>query len=276
MILEVIVTTMNDDIIKLIENFYPIHENVIYLISHQITKQNLNVFQKDVDIFLQDRQDVSYIYYFEKGLSRNRNRSMAESIGDICLVTDDDIKFKPNSYDIILQSFKDLTDADIITYKTEFPNKTPYKKYKKSICKHTKRSSMRISSFEIAYKRQSIERVGLEWDEHFGLGGIPYTNHMENIFMIDALKLGLKAYLYPKTTVIHPFKNSGFVYSDHLVFSKGAAFYRMFGKLSYILDILYAVKKLRDYSKQLSLFKFIKLSIKGSLDYKRKMGRGTS
>jgi hypothetical protein len=273
MILEVIVTTMNDDIIKLIQNFYPIHENVIYLISHQITKQNVNVYQKDVDRFLQDRQDVSYIYYFEKGLSRNRNRSMAVSKGDICLVTDDDIKFKSNAYDIILQSFKELPDADIITYKTEFPNKTPYKRYKKSICKHTKRSSMRISSFEIAYKRQSIEKVSLKWDEHFGLGGNPYTNHMENIFMIDALKLGLKAYLYPKTTVIHPFMNSGFDYSDHLVFSKGAAFYRMFGKLSYILDILYAAKKIRDYSKQMSFLQFIKLSIKGSLDFKKKMVR---
>lgn len=267
MILEVIITTMNENILRVISNFFPAQKNVIYLISHQITKHSENIYHNKIEAFLQVRTDVSYIFYFEKGLSRNRNRSMAVSKGDICLVTDDDIKFKPDAFDTILRSFNELPNADIITFKTEFPDGRQYKKYKSKISRHNKRSCMRISSFEIAYRRKSIENVNLKWDEHFGLGGNPYTNHMENIFMVDALNLGLEAYLYPKTIVIHPFMNSGFTYTDHYVFSKGAAFQKMFGFTSLLLNLLYAIKKRKDYSKQINFIKFIELSTIGSLDY---------
>ena len=274
MILEIIITTMNENILRVINNFFPAQKNVIYLISHQITKYNENIYEKTMTDFLRKREDVSYIYFFERGLSRNRNRSMVASKGDICLVTDDDIRFKPDAFNAVIQSFIELPDADIVTYKTEFPDGTRYKKYKTRISKHTKRSSMRVSSFEIAYKRDSIHKMELRWDEHFGLGGNPYTNHMENIFMVDALEKGLMAYLYPKTLVIHPFINSGFNYSDHMVFSKGAAFYRMFGHISFVLNIIYALKKYSDYSKQMNFFKFCIIATKGSLDFQKKMKRG--
>ncbi len=274
MILEVIITTMNENILRLINDFFPNQKDVIFLISHQITKHEHNVYQSSIDHFIKKRKDVRYIFFFEKGLSRNRNQSMRVSKGDICLVTDDDIRFKTGAFDFILQSFKELPYSDIITYKTEFPDGRQYKRYKNHISRHTKRSCMRVSSFEIAYKRKSIDRVKLRWDEHFGLGGDPYTNHMENIFMVDALNLGLNGYFYPKTLVIHPFINSGFNYSEHMVFSKGAAFYRMFGNLSYLSNILYAIKKYRDYRKQMGFLRFCRLSYLGSRDFKKRIHIG--
>ena len=86
MILEVIVTTMNENILQLIDNFYKQFDNVIYFISHQIINKEANLYIKQVNKFLKKRADVKYFYYYEKGLSRNRNRSMEVSTGDICLV----------------------------------------------------------------------------------------------------------------------------------------------------------------------------------------------
>lgn len=268
MILEIIITTMNEGILKVIKDFFPSEQNVIFLISHQITKHDVNIYEDDVNDFLKIRSDVTYTSFFEKGLSRNRNRSMEVSRGDICMVTDDDIKFKAEAFKKILNSFIELQDADIITYKAEFPDGKPYKHYKSEISRHTKRSSMRVSSFEIAYKRESINERQLRWDEHFGLGGDPYTNHMENIFMCDALDRELKCYLYPETLVIHPFDNSGFNYSDHLVFSKGAAFSRMFGNKALFIDILFAIKKLNYYKKQQTFWNYLKLSRAGIKHFK--------
>lgn len=274
MTLEIIITTMNDNIINVIDDFFPSEKDVIFLISHQITKHKTNIFQDEVEKFLNKRPDVQYIYFFEKGLSLNRNRSMKVSIGDICMVTDDDIVFKPNAYKEIMKSFEELPDADIITFKAEFPDGKQYKKYKNTISKHTKRSCMRVSSFEIAYKRKSIDKANLRWDENFGLGGNPYTNHMENIFMVDSIDKGLKGFLYPKTLIVHPFINSGFNYSEHMVFSKGAAFQRMFGNLGYLLNMLYALKKFRDYSSQMTLTKFCFLSAKGSNHFRKQKKAG--
>jgi len=265
----VIITTMNDTVLRVIDNFFPAEDNVIFLISHQITRHDDNIFKENINEFLKLRKDVSYIYFFEKGLSRNRNRSMEVSKGDICLVTDDDIKFKDGAFKAILSSFRELPEADIMTYKTEFPDGKQYKSYKPGINIHTKRSSMRVSSFEIAYKRESINRTNLRWDEHFGLGGNPYTNHMENIFMCDALDRDLKCYLYPKTLVIHPFDNSGFNYSDHLVFSKGAAFRRMFGVKAFFINLIFALKKWNFYKNQQSLDNYLKLSNAGIRHYKK-------
>jgi len=269
MILEVIITTMNDSILRVIDKFFPAEDNVIFLISHQITKYEKNVFEDRINEFLNLRPDVSYIHFFEKGLSRNRNRSMEKSQGDICLVTDDDIVFKPKAFSNVLKSFERLPESDVITYKAEFPDGKKYKRYKSEISKHTKRSSMRVSSFEIAYKRESINKANLRWDEHFGLGGNPYTNHMENIFLVDALDANLQCYFYPKTVVIHPFDNSGFNYSDHLVFSKGAAFKKMFGCKAFIINIIFAFKKWSFYKKQQSFASYIKHSNTGIKHFKK-------
>lgn len=267
MMLEVLVTTMNGNIIDLIRDFYPQAGNVIFQISHQITENSENIYISEVKTFLQERPDVSYYSYFEKGLSQNRNRSMEHSKGDIVLVTDDDIVFKAEAFTTVIKAFLEVKEAVIITFKTEFPDGIKYKNYKSKIFKHTKRSCMRISSFEIAYRRKSIEKAGLKWDERFGLGGDPYTNHMENIFMVDALRMGLNCYFFPKTIVIHPFMNSGFDYNDQLVFSKGAAFARMFGRWAYVLNLLYAIKKYLAYRKQLGFWKFLIISNKGSKNY---------
>lgn len=277
MILEVIVTTMNENILQLIDNFYKQFDNVIYFISHQIINKEANLYIKQVNKFLKKRTDVKYFYYYEKGLSRNRNRSMEVSTGDICLVTDDDIVFKEGAFQNIFQAFKKIPEADIITFSSEFPDGTRFKRYRNKIFLHNARSCMRISSFEIAYRRASIEKVGLNWDENFGLGGNLFTNGMENIFMIDALRAGLKAYFYPEIIAIHPFDNSGFNYDNKdLILGKGGMFARMFEKKAYLLNVLFALKKYFDYHKSTSFFEFIKLANRGSRQYLDYLKKGKS
>lgn len=268
MILEIIITTMNRNIFQLLSRLPVSRSDVIYQISHQITDNISNPYINEVTKIINKREDLTYFYYFEKGLSRNRNRSISKSTGDICLVADDDIEFRPDFSDTIFKAFQNIPKADIITFKTEFPDGKPYKSYWSCMKKHNLRTAMRVSSFEIAYRNSSIKNNNLLWDERFGLGGDPYTNHMENIFIVDALKRGLQVFFIPETIVTHPFENSGFIYSDHLIFSKGAAFYRMFGGISYILNVLYAVKKYKEICDFTSFWKFIKISFQGSSHYR--------
>lgn len=85
---------------------------------------------------------------------------------------------------------------------------------------------------------------------------------------INNLKRGvMTSKMLPEIEEIILNENSGFDYSDHLVFSKGAAFQRMFGNWSYFLDVLYALKKHKDFSKKMSFLRFILTSFRGSRSY---------
>jgi glycosyltransferase involved in cell wall biosynthesis len=264
MILEVIITTMNENIHRALKLIQPFQKNIIYQISHQITKHESNVYYQEISSFLESREDVSYFYYKDKGLSLNRNHSISNSKGDICLVADDDIEYKEGACLRILEAFKRNPEADIITFKTEFPNGIQFKKYRNKCHQHNFRTVMRVTSFEIAYRRRSIELSGLKWDENFGLGGKPFTNGIENIFLVDALGKDLQVLFVPNTIVVHPFENSGYTYSEHLIESKGAMFARMFGRNAYWLNFLFAVKKYKDYRNVASFLKFFRLANRGS------------
>jgi glycosyltransferase involved in cell wall biosynthesis len=267
MILEIIITTMNDNIHRALKLIQPVQENIIYQISHQITEAQKNVYISEIEEFLHSRSDVSYHYYFEKGLSLNRNRSMQLSRGELVLITDDDLIFQNKAIRSILQAFEELPAADILTFKTEFPDGKPFKRYAKHVHQHNFRSVMRVTSFEIAYRRKSIAKAGIKWDEQFGIGGKPFTNGIENIFLVDALRAGLKAYFIPETIVTHPFINSGYTYSDHLIKSKGAMFARMFGRWAYTLNFLFAVKKYRDYKATASFLRFLQIANQGTTSF---------
>jgi len=263
--LEIIITTIGNKIINLLKNFYPSHSDVSYQIHHQNHKKN--DYNSEINDFLNKRRDVVYYNYQDKGLSKNRNHSLLTSKGNYCLISDDDLIYTDNAFNKIINSFKNYPEADILTFKTKFPNGKDFKRYAKRSYKHNFRSIMRVTSFEIAYRRKSIEQAGIKWDEEFGIGGKPFTNGIENIFLVDALKSGLKAYFIPKTIVIHPFDNSGYNYSKHLIESKGAMFARMFGKHAYWLNILFALKKYKDYKNIASILKFIKLANIGAIKY---------
>jgi len=258
---------MNENIYRALNLLQPVQENIIYQISHQITAVQKNAYISEIEEVLHSRNDVSYHCYFEKGLSLNRNRSMEHSRGDLVLVTDDDIIFKNDAFSSILQAFKGLPAADILTFKTEFPDGRPFKRYASHKHRHNFRSVMRVTSFEIAYRRKSIENAGIKWDEQFGIGGKPFTNGIENIFLVDALRAGVKSYFIPETIVTHPFINSGYTYSDHLIKSKGAMFARMFGRWAYTLNFLFAVKKYRDYKATASFLRFLQIANQGTTSF---------
>ncbi|WP_375239811.1 glycosyltransferase [Aurantibacter sp.] len=218
------------------------------------------VNQVDSNLLL---NDIDYLKsYKEKGLSKSRNRSLQNASADICVICDDDIKVLPDYEKKIKNAYKALPDADIITFQIITPENKPYKKYAKYIKKHNRYSILKVSSIEISFKLSSIKSNKIQFDERFGLGSI-YKGGEENIFLKDALDMGLNIYYYPEPIVIHPDESSNKLINNDFFHVKGAVLKRLYGKKGIFIStlfFLFQLRKIKDYTK---IYKYSKIFISG-------------
>jgi len=183
--------------------------------------------------------------YAETGLSRSRNRALSHAGADIAVIADDDVRHPPAAPARVAAAFAANPQADIITFQAQTPGGAPFKKYPTRARRHTVRSVMRVSSWEIALRPAAIRAAGLRFDERFGLGA-EFPTGEENIFLVDALRRGLHVRYQPQVIAVHPAASSGADLSTAAaVRAKGAAFRRMFGAAFLPLALAFAVKKYR-------------------------------
>lgn len=200
------------------------------------------------------------------GLSKSRNKALQKASADICLISDDDTSFFADTPIIIQQAFAEHPNADIITFQYQHSNGSTAKRYAKKTHWHTTYTTMAVSSIEIAFKRNAILNAGLQFDEKFGLGA-KFPTGEENIFLLDALKKGLKILYVPIPIVIHPIATSGTNLNNrHLVRAKGAMFYRMFGHKAYLLCLLFSLKK--HYRSNMNCYRLYCLMLAGIKTYR--------
>lgn len=212
-------------------------------------------------------ENIRMLSYDELGSSNSRNRALENSLGDICLIADDDVIYKENYEKIVLDSFQKNPDADIITFQIETPEGKKFKEnYMGKEQWHNMRTILKCASIEIAFKKEKIDSKELKFDTDFGLGS-KYRVHDEVIFLADALKKGLKIKYIPIPIVLHPAESSGTDYNQHLIKSKGAAFMMIFGGKGFLVNIAFALVKYYGYKDKFNFFKFIYLINKGSIEF---------
>ncbi|MGN1481182.1 glycosyltransferase [Porcipelethomonas sp.] len=128
----------------------------------------------------------------ERGLTKSRNMAIRMSEGDICLLCDDDEYFYENYEKEIIHAYHELDNADLIAFKTaNIPEK-----FKGKIKKLNRFDIMKISSWQISFKRKKIIDSGVWFDENMG-AGTGNGAEEEFKFLSDCLDAGLKIYYYP-------------------------------------------------------------------------------
>lgn len=213
--------------------------------------------------------NIKMMNFNEMGLSKSRNRAIENSTESICIITDDDVKFKENIFKEIEKVFINYPDVDIFTFKYNKYNKNLNKNYKKEAFIHDKFSIAKVSSIEIVFRRKSIIDNNIRFDENFGLNS-KYLSGEENIFLKDALDKGLKIMYYPLVIAEHPDETSTSTWSDKKIFSKGALLCKLYGDSAYILILGFSIKKHKEYHENYTIFNFLKLMYSGLKDYKKK------
>ena len=113
-----------------------------------------------------DAQHIRMLSTTERGLSNSRNMAIQNANGDICLLSDDDETFETNYETIILDTFQKLPDADVIAFNVS--NKET--RLKPVIQRLRYLDTLKIASYQIAFRRDSIMQNQIMFDPLMGAG----------------------------------------------------------------------------------------------------------
>ncbi len=239
-LLEVLVCTFEDRLADLISRLPAPQTGIAYLICHQVPSG------KDFDIAaLSHRDDLRYLRFDDRGLSRNRNHCLRHAVGRLCLIADDDIEFLPGWSETVLRGFEARPDATFVTFALVDANDQPKRAYPSAPVRHDVRSAYRVISAELAFDLDRARTLGVGFNEHLGIGTLVGIGE-ENVFLRDLMKQGGEGWLVPAPIVRNGPSTAGERMMDALdrkqVFSIGAMAFSRRGALSYLLSIKEAVR----------------------------------
>lgn len=128
----------------------------------------------------------------QRGLTRSRNMAIRNATADICLLCDDDEEFVDDYEQAILSVYAKLPQADVIIFKMKnrpasFDDRIQRLRFPKI---------MKVSSWQISFRRERLLRSGVFFDEHLG-AGTGNGGEEELKFLLDCQRAGLNIYYVP-------------------------------------------------------------------------------
>ena len=254
--LEVLISTMFD---KVDSNFF---------VKRNIIGNCLVINQNDVEENIVAINQNKIISTKSRGLSVSRNIALHNSEADICLICDNDIIMNINYEKIILDSYAELKDADVITFLITMGNESSDRVCSKNIKKHDKMSILHIGSNEITFKRQSLIDKKISFNEKFGLGSGVFVSGEESLLLKNCLDKGLIIYHVPIVISNHIEElGSNSKWGRELIIAKGG-FFRAFSKNLWWLFLLYLYFSKKDIiDSEVSFIDYLKYCIEGKNKY---------
>lgn len=204
----------------------------------------------DVHEYKNGSQRVRLINTSQKGLSRSRNMAIENAQGEICLLCDDDEMFVENYENLILNAFRELPSADIIAFNIA--------NHPCSLVPRIKRlrrlESLKVSSCQIAFKRDRIYNSSVRFDCFMGAGS-GNGGGEEVKFLLDCINSGLNIYYMPvEIAALSQAESTWFFgFNRTFFYQRGIATRYMLGfLLSFLYAFYYILFKRKMYIKEIS------------------------
>ena len=263
--LEILIATMHQNQLNIAETIR-IQTDAL-LINQTDTPMNL-------DRSIQEKW-VRMRSFSERGISRSRNRALDFSKGEICHIADDDFQCHTDYKKRILQAYQENLDADIIVFRVPNLDNERDKVFSKSRKQVGFLRSMKVTSTEITFNRQRVLDSGVRFRENFGVGSGKFTLGEENIFLFECLKQGLKIVYVPDEIGITGTRESTWYVglNEDYLYSRGASFAAMSERYAWLMILQYAVRKHKQYRRNMKFIKAYRLMRDGRLEYLDLVGR---
>lgn len=194
MTLQLLISTIDDGINNIELMLLEPRDGVGYLVSWQHSTDDYGPVPAALK-----RDDVTVVHLSGRGLSRNRNNCINHATADLCLICDDDCRYTHEQLSAIALTFATQRSLDVATFKAHGTN-TTYPE--KSINLNDPHKNYHVSSIEIAFRRTSVQGR-LQFNELFGLGAPELHCGEEEVFIHDALAMGLTCMYFPTYIVNH-------------------------------------------------------------------------
>jgi len=197
-----------------------------------------------------------------RGLSVSRNTAIEHAQSEFCLIADDDELFTSDYDEQIAKTFDQHSDCDVIAFHIDGSTmRTP-----SQACRIGYLKALRISSLQIAFRRESIVKAGIRFDEQMGSG----TGHgagEEEKFLYDCLRKGLRIHYVPITIATLQDRNpsqwfKGF--DARYFFNRGWATRRFMGwPMATLYSFYFTFAKRKRFQGQMTAISALKLMLKG-------------
>lgn len=185
-----------------------------------------------------------------RGLTVSRNLALEKSDADVCLICDDDEMFVPDYEDRICKAYEALPQADVIIFK--MVGRAPSLENRIMELKFPK--TMHVSSWQISFRRESLLRTGIRFDELMG-AGTGNGAEEELKFLVDCQKAGLKIWYVPEEIAsVAQTESTWFKgFDESFFYNRGATTRYILGwPLAVAYGIYYVIKKRPMYTGDIS------------------------
>lgn len=228
--IDILICTLNEGIRGVPSVLLSPMDGVRYVVCMQYNNEEA---LDSVPMKMMVRKDAKLYVHESIGLSKNRNFALDWAEADVCVVADDDNRYKEEYIDTIRKAYEEHPEADIICFESESYEGVPAKKYPQSVMPYqeARKHGYYPSSVEMTFRTSSIKSNGIRFNENFGLGSPLLCAGEEDVFLKDAEDKGLNILFIPKVIVQTTADNTGlhFLENKKLQITKGATFQYLYG-----------------------------------------------
>ena len=150
----------------------------------------------DIEAFKYKEHEAIFLNFAEKGVGLNRNNALLRASGDICVFSDDDLRYVNDYPSILEKAFLDNPKADVIIFNLLEKN-SQRKQITKKI-KINRFNYLRYGTARISIRLNSIRKNAIFFNVLFG-GGTTYCHGEDNLFLTECLNKKLKIIGLPIT-----------------------------------------------------------------------------
>ena len=198
----------------------------------------------------------------DRGLTKSRNAAIERSNADICLLCDDDETFADDYTEKMVRAYEENPQADVIIFK--MINRTPSFEDKVMRLKFPK--ILKVASWQISFKRESLMRTGVRFDELLG-SGTGNGAEEELKFLSDCIANGLEVWYVPyELAEVHEGGDSQWFsgFDKKFFENRGATTRYILGfPIAAAYALFYCVKKRPKYRENLNFFEAMSAIFKG-------------
>ena len=220
-------------------------------------------------------EEVSYrghnikTYSFrERGVGLSRNTALMRANADIVLFADDDCSYVDGYSEMILQTFHEHPEADIIFFNLRSLNTERKERFDRSFHRVRWYNGLKYGACRLAARLERLRKANVSFSLLFG-GGARYSAGEDSLFIMDCLKRGLRLYAVPICIgTVRQEKSTWFQgYTKKYYHDRGALFYAISPHWAHFLSAQFVLRYREDTKDVGGIWHAWKLMRDGAREY---------
>ena len=176
-----------------------------------------------------------------RGVGLNRNLALLAADGDILLMGDDDVTYRDEMPQVVLETFAQNPKADVIIFGMEMVKDGAVFETRSEKARRLHLwNAMKYGTYRVAMRRSSWERANITFHQAFG-GGCPFSAGEDSLFLKTCFNKGLHVYAHPYVLgSCCKDSSSWFVgYHEKYFYDKGVLVRHLFPRTAYLMALYF-------------------------------------